>query len=246
VDYTYQQARIVVLAKEGSTRHTQRVVDEIYAYAKAHFPADYQVRVTGGAYMMLVIDRHVIAGLKYSVLSSLVLVWVLCIISFRSLLGGTISVVPLTLAVLANSALMGLLNIPLDVGTAVVSNVAIGAGIDYALHFLIRVQHVMRSRRLPRTVAGLSQASLEAITTTGQAIMYNAVAVAIGFLVLLFSNFTPLIRLGGLVALTMMTTSLGSLIFLPLLLNLCKPRFIGGIAEERNSEKTMAVSEAAL
>lgn len=246
VDYTYQQGCLRILAKEGSTIHTQRVVDEIYAYVKAHFAPEYKVRVTGGAYLMVVIDRHVIQGMKYSIISSLVIVWLLTIMSFRSLVGGTLSVIPLTLAVLGNMATMGLLRIQLDVGSSVVSNVAIGAGIDYALHFLTRVQYAMREQRLSRTRDGIFQACVIATTTVGQAIMYNAIAVAIGFLVLMASNFMPLIRLGGLVALTMMTTSLGSLIFLPVLLVLLKPKFIGGIPVEETVAQETIVGAAAL
>ncbi len=62
--------------------------------------------------------------------------------------------------------------------------------------------------------------------TTGKAILFNASAVAAGFLVLCFSNFTTLKYIGGLVALTMLTSSAAALTVLPVLLNIFKPAFI--------------------
>jgi hydrophobe/amphiphile efflux-3 (HAE3) family protein len=226
VDYEYQQARLIILAKDGSTIQTQKVVDEIYAYTKKHFDDRYTVRVTGSAYTPLVMDKHVVAGSKRSIISSLIAVWILTSIIFRSFSGGLFSIIPLSLAVLVNFAIMGFLNIPLEVGTSIVSNAAIGIGVDYAIHFLSRFRHEMITHQLPHTNEGFFQAALQAATTSGQAIIYNAVAVAAGFLVLVFSLFMPLVRLGALVAAIMFTTSAGSIILLPVLLSVCKPKFI--------------------
>jgi predicted RND superfamily exporter protein len=226
VDYDYQQARLVILAKDGSTIQTQKVVDKIYAYTKEHFDDSYTVRVTGSAYTPLVMDKHVVEGSKRSIISSLIAVWLLTSIILRSFIGGFFTIIPLSLAVLANFAIMGFLKIPLEIGTSIVSNAAIGIGVDYSIHFLSRFRHEMLTQRLSFTDKGFFKATLTTATTSGQAILYNAVAVAAGFLVMMFSLFTPLIRLGGLVAAIMFTTSAGSIILLPALLSLCKPKFI--------------------
>jgi len=54
----------------------------------------------------------------------------------------------------------------------------------------------------------------------------NAVSVATGFLVLLFSKFNPLNYFGLLIAITMITSSTASLTLLPILLEMFKPKFI--------------------
>ena len=61
---------------------------------------------------------------------------------------------------------------------------------------------------------------------SGKAILFNAVSVGAGFAVLMFSKFNMLSELGFLIALIMITSSLGSLTILPVLLNLMKPKFI--------------------
>jgi uncharacterized protein len=82
----------------------------------------------------------------------------------------------------------------------------------------------------------MRQAATTTATTAGQAILYNAIAVAVGFLVLGFSLFVPLIRLGMLVALVMGTTSLGSIILLPVLASLLKPKFLVKTASVRGAQ----------
>jgi hypothetical protein len=226
VDYDYQQARMVILSKDGSTVQTQKVVDEIYAYTAKHFDPDYQVRVTGSAYTPLVMDKHVVEGSKRSIISSLIAVWILTSIIFRSMYGGLFTIVPLSLAVFVNFAIMGFFKIPLEIGSAIVSNAAIGIGVDYAIHFTSRFRHEMAKRSLKMNDEDLFQAAVATATTSGQAILYNAVAVAAGFLVMSFSLFMPLVRLGMLVAGIMFTTSAGSILFLPILISYLKPKFI--------------------
>ena len=226
VDYDYQQARMVILSKDGSTVQTQKVVNEIYAYTTKHFDPDYQVRVTGSAYTPLVMDKHVVEGSKRSIISSLIAVLILTSMIFRSLYGGLLTIVPLSLAVLVNFAIMGFFEIPLEIGSAIVSNAAIGIGVDYAIHFTTRFRHEMAKRSLKMNEEDLFQAAVITATTSGQAIFYNAVAVAAGFLVMSFSLFMPLVRLGVLVAGIMFTTSAGSILFLPILISYLKPKFI--------------------
>jgi len=62
--------------------------------------------------------------------------------------------------------------------------------------------------------------------TSGKAILINALAVATGFLVFLFSTFQSQIMLGILVAATMALSSLGALTLLPALILQMKPAFL--------------------
>jgi hydrophobe/amphiphile efflux-3 (HAE3) family protein len=225
VDYNYQRARIIILSKDGSTLHTQKIIDEIYAYAKANFDPRYQVRVTGSAYTPIVMDRYVVTGQRSSIISSIIMVWLLTCIIFRSLLGGLITIIPLSVTVLINFAVMGFLKIPLEIGTSIVANVAVGIGVDYAIHYLTRFRYEYNALRLSHTYEGFFTAAVETAISSGQAILFNAISVAVGFLVLIFSTFMPLVRLGALVAAVMFISSFGSMILLPAILVTFKPKF---------------------
>jgi hypothetical protein len=152
---------------------------------------------------------------------------------FRSFKLGCYSVVPLVVPIFLNFGIMGLTGIKLNAATAVIASLAIGIGIDYSIHFLSRYRHEI-------TMQGSVEKAIErSLHTSGRAILYNALAVAAGFLVLVPSNFVIISQLGILVALVMITTSLASLTLLPAILKVFPPRLA-----HRTAETTMSVFPA--
>ena len=101
-----------------------------------------------------------------------------------------------------------------------IASIAIGIGVDYTIHFLSRYRIEWNATH------DVDEATRRTITTTGRAIVFNAFAVAAGFIVLLLSNFNPLRYVGLLVAIIMGTSSLASMTILPVLLNMFKPKFL--------------------
>ncbi len=180
---------------------------------------------SGPNYLRYVVDHLVVIGQIGSINFSLVIVFVLALIIFRSLSAGFLSVLPTMLAVAGNFAVMGAFGIALDVGTALVSAAAVGAGIDYAIHYLNRY-------RIECSLgASIEQAVVRTHLSVGKAIIFNATAVALGFFVLVFSNFLPVRRMGLLTGLTMFTASAIAMTILPALLVLIKPKFVRKLTE---------------
>jgi hypothetical protein len=176
--------------------------------------------VTGNATMALEANNLIVNSQTKSIMISFIIVFLIVALSFRSVIAGLYGIIPLAFSLIVNFGLMGHLGIRLDVGTAMVASIAIGIGVDYTIHFLYSY-HAERMKE-----DNLHLVTQRTLTTTGKAIIFNAISVAAGFLVLLFSNFYPLIYLGFLIAVTMFTSSLASLTILPVLLNIFKPKFI--------------------
>ncbi len=253
IDFDYRRVRISFKVTDGQTRKMAQVKREIIAWIESDWPemagraapspavgqrvleglgvvpasprvTDAKYRFSGVAMLRLTVDRLIVVGQMRSIFLSLIVVFVLTMLIFRSLVGGLLAVVPAALAVLGNFGVMGLLGISLDVGTALVSAAAVGVGIDYAIHY------INRYRQARHDGAGRREAIVLTHLTSGKAIVFNAVAVALGFFVLIFSNFNPMIRMGLLTGVTMITASLISLTLLPVLLIWLRPRFIRKVA----------------
>ena len=96
---------------------------------------------------------------------------------------------------------------PIVEGTlaALVSSIAIGIGIDYAIHFIERYKEYAASTGNKELTGKLT------MDHAGRAILFNTVVIIIGFLVLLFSLFPPNRTLGILVAFNMFTSSWGTI-----------------------------------
>ena len=89
---------------------------------------------------------------------------------------------------------------------------ALGIGVDFAIHYLYRYRSYER-QQMP--YAAIIRASNE---DTGRAILFNALVVIGGFLVLLTANLYPQVKLGALVAGSMMICYLASCYLFPVLL----------------------------
>jgi hypothetical protein len=100
--------------------------------------------------------------------------------------------------------------------TVMIAGVAIGIGIDYSIHFSSRFQ--VELRKQPDELFALDKA----LETTGRAILVNALAVGLGFSVLVAANLVPIQRFGWMIAMTMLISATSALTFLPALILLLK------------------------
>ncbi|OGK01388.1 MAG: hypothetical protein A2519_14835 [Candidatus Raymondbacteria bacterium RIFOXYD12_FULL_49_13] len=221
VDESFTEGRIVVQIKEASTDYYRDVIKKIQTLVPAGMKEYADISMTGTADLMLTVNRLVVKGQISSIIASAIIVLLLSAAVFRSITGGLLTIVPLTVAVVINFGVMGFLGIPLEVGTALTASIAIGVGVDYAIHYINSVKKNAGDARGP------SGACEKATRLSGSAILFNALSVAAGFLVLNLSSFIPLIRLGNLIALTMVTASCATLTLLPILMQVIKPRFLG-------------------
>ena len=111
---------------------------------------------------------------------------------------------------------------------------SVGFGADYSIYLLYRLREEVANIGSSEQVAGSSknvgqQQSDEAIRktllTAGKAIIFVAAALSAGGFTLLFTGYYLHME-GFLVPLAMMTSSLATLIVLPAIVKVVKPRFI--------------------
>ena len=161
-----------------------------------------------------------------SLLLTLLFILVLLALIFRSPLGSLIAVVPISITILVNFAVMGYLGIGLDSFTAMIASIAIGLGIDTDIHFISRLRDELKLDGRP------SAALQRTFQSTGLSILINAAAVGMGFLVLLAAGGQHIRRFGGLTALTILLSAFLTLTILPALFFWLRPRFLRRAMEE--------------
>jgi len=109
---------------------------------------------------------------------------------------------------------------PLNMATLMVSSIAIGIGIDYAIHL------ISRFRREVLAGKSMDNALHSTIQTTGRGIAYNAIALALGFIILLVSSFKGTNSFGLLIAMTMVISALSAFTVIPAILITWRPAFL--------------------
>ena len=219
-DIEPMKTRILVQLNDTGTAIAKSAADDADAYAQTNFPDGYTLETAGTAKIMHILTSMITDSQTRSILISLVLVFITLIVTHRSIAAGLIGILPIGFTVLINFGVMGIFGIRLDISTSMVAAVSIGIGIDYTIHYL-SYYHFERLK-----TDNLETVARKTLAGAGKAIIFNAVSVACGFLVLLFSKFNPLNYFGLLIAITMITSSTASLTLLPILLEMFKPKFI--------------------
>jgi predicted RND superfamily exporter protein len=209
----------VQLRTVGET-DTQAAVSEIRKFIDANFPENIKTVIGGTALVESSLNRLVVQSQISSVFTSILLVFIILTISYRSLIAGFIGIAPLSVSILMNFAIMGFLRIKLNIGTSMVAAVSVGIGIDYTIHF------IEAFKREYRAFGGKGAFLKRVYATSGKAIFINAASVGAGFAVLLFFFFFMLAYLWLLIAVTMFTSAMASLTVIPVVLLLIKPKFI--------------------
>lgn len=243
IDSTHRQALVRAYLDTDTFANNRQLVPLVEAYlAKEFNQPGLTARLTG----RVNVDYHWINGVAEShagsVVVSLLAVLAMAALLFRSLSAGVLAVIPVAMSILLIYAVMGFFGIWLGIGTSMFAAIAIGLGVDFAIHSLERL------RELGRQVAGrpLAQALVELYPTTGRALLFNLAAVALGFGVLCLSDVPPLIRFGGLVALAVSTSFIASVTLLPALVLLLKPACIIAPSARLDGKKGGAVAASVL
>ena len=113
---------------------------------------------------------------------------------------------------------MALVGIPFTPVTATIAALAIGIGVDYAIHLSTRF---LRERAEGHD---LDVAVHESLTTTGSALAGSGLTTAAGFAVLTFSTLVPFQQLGQVTLIAIVTAVIASTMLLPSLLVLVERR----------------------
>jgi predicted RND superfamily exporter protein len=190
----YLEPRLRSLIEGGYKEH----------YVEYHFSGDLPAAVE-------VVRATVINQLR-SIGWTLLGIFLLLLLAFRTIRGVLIVMVPVLAADWILFAGLGYAGVPLGIATSMFASLTIGVGIDYALH--LRYSY----RRNIATEPDHTSAMVRSLGSTGRAIRLNAFALGIGLLVLSFSSIPPNRALGVLLASAMITCYGTTLLLLPRLL----------------------------
>ncbi|WP_148862967.1 efflux RND transporter permease subunit [Marinobacter fonticola] len=243
IDTAHRQALVRAYLDTNTFANNRQLVPVVREYLTDQFNEPGLTATLTGR---VNVDYHWINGVAEShagsVIASVLAVLLMASAVFRSVTLGVLAVVPVAMSILLIYAVMGFMGIWLGVGTSMFAAIAIGLGVDSAIHTLERVRELGNDR----VDKPLSVALTELYPTTGRALFFNLAAVGLGFGVLCLSDVPPLVRFGGLVALAVSASFIASITLLPALVLLVKPACIVSPIAPRGRQKKGAVTAAVL
>lgn len=202
--------RITLIMKRGSTSEIAEIKKYSMNYFKKIFSNNNNIvnAITGYADLYIVSNHIITYSMINSLVVSLLIVFFINYLSFKRLRITFISLIPILITLIITFGLMGYLGITLNAGTSMIAGVAIGIGIDYPIHYLVRYL-------MDRKYKGKKEAAKAATNEIGRGIIYNVLSVAAGFFVISVSKFIPLVQFGVLVSFVMILTGIGALLLVP-------------------------------
>lgn len=136
---------------------------------------------------------------------------VLCLLSFHSVRATAAVVIPLYVVTVLATALMTKLEIGLTVSTLPVIALGVGIGVDYGIYILTQMTQPLRDG------VPLRRAYFNALKTTGSAVLFTGITLAIGVSTWVFSALKFQVDMGILLTFMFVVNMLGAILVLPAL-----------------------------
>ena len=138
-------------------------------------------------------------------------VFLMCLISFRNPLAALCIVLPLVLVTELGHSLMVELGIGMKVNTLTVVALGVGIGVDYAIYIFARMRESLRAGKT------VSESYFIALKTTGIAIFYTALTLAVGVAMWMFSDLKFQADMGIMLTFMFVVNMIAAIVFLPAL-----------------------------
>ncbi len=209
----YDETVIMVRHNVSASYEINAILAELRDYIRKTVNPNFKVEFTG-EYILINKAAETLAVNSVTSLGLLLFIVFVCMyLLFWSVKAGLISLIPNVFPIIMIFGVMGLFDIPLNVGTAMVACISIGIAVDDTMHMMTRYNAEMRERQNgPEALAAVLHSEIRPVVST-------SVALTLGFAVCMASNFVPVIQFGVLSAVVMVVALLADLIITPILLS---------------------------
>jgi len=200
IDLSEEAIKMTVLPSDITTKTLMELKDVVdsKAYGNAN------VNITGMSYIMEDLNQDMIRNLKNTVTVSVIVMFILLLITFKRLRPSIFSLIPVVITSWFLYGFMGWSGINLTVISSLVFSIAMGINVDYAIHL---------------TSVALELGSVEkGFEYAVRPIVSNALGLAIGMSVLFFTPLTVHRDITTLMWISMTTSMFLSLTLLPTIL----------------------------
>ena len=182
---------------------------------------EFSMELSGRALILAQISADVaISAITSTAIVAFTILFVLILIQFirtqsfpQAVLRGGVIWIPLITVVMWVYGIMGLAGYQLNSQTVTIGALALGLGVDYAVHYVIRLEEEVELHP-EKTVA---QWTSKTTATTGRAMLGAAISTAGGFAILNFSGLLPLRLFGQVFIVAISLAMVSSVTLLPTL-----------------------------
>ncbi|WP_079202745.1 MMPL family transporter [Pseudomonas sp. CC6-YY-74] len=206
----YSKALVLYTMTSSVASDYQSLLNRLDAWLAVNKPANLEITHAGTPVIWTGVLQEITRGQVLSFTLALLVVTLMMMFWLRSLRLGLLGMFTLLTTSVSLYGCMYLFEIELNIGTALVTFLVVGV-VDYAVHLISRIKlFVQRGMHIDAAI-------LEAMHSVGRSTVINVVIFSVGFLALLFSDYKPIIDLGGLVALALFISGVMTILVVTLI-----------------------------
>jgi predicted RND superfamily exporter protein len=234
----YRNATITVFYRDYSNEVIKNAIERAKTFI-ANNPVEHiKFRLAGGLMGVLAaVNEEVEWSYRVNIALVMITVFILSFLTYRSVLGALIVMMPSIVAQPLSEAFMYWWGIDANINSLPVAAVGIGIGIDYGYYVLSRI--VEEYKKTP----DFDTANAEALMTTGKAIMFTGTTLTAAVIFWLFFPMKFQAEMALLLTLLLFFHIVGALVFIPAFVSLLKPRFLirrGTVTESEEAAAPVA------
>ncbi len=223
VSSDYRYGRISTRIRTLSSAQLQVLVERIKTKTHEIFaPIEHKgvaVNVTGSVVLYANMNSSLVMGQFKSFSLSLLLISIMMILVAGEIGLGIVSLLPNLMPIALTMGFMGFAGYALDSTTAMVAPIALGMAVDSTIHFMVR----FRTEYLES--GDYELAAAQTVRIIGRAMIGTSIPLAFGFLVLVTSEFMPVMVFGLLSGIVVFLAMIFDLILTPICMALYKPSY---------------------
>jgi len=186
----------------------RHVIDDVGRLAEEHIGDNADFAFEGWSLEFTKLTDILKKDQRNSTLLAIGGVLLISLISFLSLDFGLLTLIPLGFGLFVTYISMAVFRIPMDMASAMMSSIAIGVGVDDAIHFLL---HYRRARKQ----LSVHDSLLDTMMITGRPIVLTTLGIVGGMLILAAASFKPIVSFGLLISLALSGACFGTIAVLP-------------------------------
>ncbi|MET1078402.1 MAG: RND family transporter [Pseudomonas sp.] len=217
-------APVLVFLEDHRAATLKRAVAAAQTFATEHNKDGLEFLLAAGNAGIEAATNEVISKSELLILALVYLcVGVMCMITFRSFPATLCIVLPLILTSVLGNALMAALGIGVKVATLPVIALGVGIGVDYGIYIYSRLESFLRAGMT------LQEAYYQTLKSTGKAVLFTGLCLAIGVATWMFSAIKFQADMGLMLTFMFIVNMFGALWLLPALARfLIKPEKLAG------------------
>jgi predicted RND superfamily exporter protein len=203
---------VMLFLKDHRAETIERAVAAVKAWREKNPIEGADFRLAAGNVGVMAATNEEVKAKEFPILAGVFLaVIVMCLITFRSVLGTVLVVLPLALVSVLVYAVMAIVGIGLKISTLPMVALGAGIGVDYGIYLFSRMQVCLKE--------GLSvhEAYERTLRVTGSSIIFTGITLALGVVTWVFSPLKFQADIGVMLTFMFLVNMLAAIVLLPAL-----------------------------